>query len=131
MKIALTVWEEKISPVFDSSSTLMIVEIDSNQILNRHLEFFDPGHPLLLAEQLKKMGISLLICGAISEFPCKILEMGQLVIVPFIAGEIEEILSVMEEGLSIVPKFLMPGCRRNTCKKYQKKLNNKKEVYNE
>lgn len=131
MKIALTVWEEKISPVFDSSSTLMIVEIDSNQILNKHIEFFDPGQPFLLAKQLKKMGISLLICGAISEFPCKILEMDKLVIVPFIAGETEEILSVMEKGLSIVPRFLMPGCRQNLCKKYQKKSNSKNEVYNE
>ena len=45
MKIALTVWDQKISPVFDSSQKLLIADIGEDQIDNRRYEYFNVENP--------------------------------------------------------------------------------------
>ncbi|HUV51255.1 MAG TPA: hypothetical protein VMW78_09590 [Anaerolineae bacterium] len=63
MKIALTVWEDRISPVFDVANTLLLAEIANGEVLNRQFAPFNPVISSRLAEMLKQMGISVLICG--------------------------------------------------------------------
>ena len=128
MKIALTVWEKEISPVFDSSSTLLIVNLKDNQIKNRRLESFNPDQPMLLIEHLKNMHVSLLICGAISKFPFKLIEFSQVTIISFISGKVDDVLTAMKKDLSIVPRFLLPGCKNVYCGKTQYKSCRKKTL---
>jgi predicted Fe-Mo cluster-binding NifX family protein len=112
MKTALTVWGEWISPVFDSAQTLLVVEFENRSVVNRQLIPFDAEHPSVLAKMLKKQNVSVLICGAISEYPARVLENEALELIPFISGNANEVLNTLAKGKSIVPVFLMPGCRR-------------------
>ena len=41
MKVALTAWGDRISPVFDSAHTLLIAEIKNKQIISKHYESFE------------------------------------------------------------------------------------------
>ncbi len=112
MKTALTVWGKWISPVFDSAQTLLIVEIEGKTIVNKQLVPIDSENPAALAKMLKKQNVSLLICGAISEYPARVLENEALELIPFISGDADKVLDALVHGHSIEPVFLMPGCRR-------------------
>lgn len=111
MKIALTVWGRWISPVFDSAQTLLIVNIDNGRVSDSQQVPFDAECPQALVKLLNKLGVSRLICGAISEYPAKILESESLQLTPFITGCIDEIVHELSKGKSISRSYLMPGCR--------------------
>ena len=66
MKVALTAWEDRISPVFDSARTLLIAEIKNGEIVDRRFETFIPDMFSRLSGTLDDLGIDVLICGAIS-----------------------------------------------------------------
>ncbi len=43
MIIALTVWEDRISPVFDFAAMILLAEIENGDVLNRRFVPFNPG----------------------------------------------------------------------------------------
>jgi predicted Fe-Mo cluster-binding NifX family protein len=119
MKVALTVWDKRISPVFDSSQKLLIADIDRNKNIDRQYEYFNSEHLTQLIRQLEKYNVSVIICGAISEFPYKILETNSIKIIPFVSGEVDKILNAIVNGISILPIFRMPGCKGMGCQDQQ------------
>lgn len=133
MITALTIWGNRISPVFDSSHTLLVAQIENNKIANRHLEPFNPNLPSHLAVRLDAIGVEILICGAISQLPADIIEAMGIKLIPFITGNTDDVLENLVKDQPIVPGFLMPGCRfrnhKNYCEgKPQSRGNQKKGV---
>ncbi|MCU0599507.1 MAG: hypothetical protein MUE70_09665 [Desulfobacterales bacterium] len=116
MKIALTVWENRISPVFDAATMILLAEIQGGGISSRQFLPFNPSVSWRLGEMLKGMGVNVLICGAISKVPANILTVSGIKLIPFISGETEKILAAYAKGSPIIPAFSMPGvckqCRR-------------------
>ncbi len=112
MKIALTAWEDRISPVFDAARTLLIAHIENDRIVGRHYEPFNPGAVARLVDFLKALEIDVFICGAISQTPSIIIEAGGIRLISFIGGKIDDILESCTKDLRIVAKFSMPGCGR-------------------
>ncbi len=112
MKIALTVWEDRISPVFDAATTLLLAELEESGISEKHLAPLPPVSSLRLPETLQAMGVSILICGAISEGHANRLASNGIELIPFVSGKTEHILEVFAQGKPIVPAFSMPGCGR-------------------
>jgi predicted Fe-Mo cluster-binding NifX family protein len=110
MKTALTVWENRISPVFDSGHMLLIAEIENSEIINKQYEPFNPDTPSRFLNKLLDLDVKVLICGAISEVPATIIEAGGIKLFPFIAGYADEVLESYAKGKQNLPAFLMPGC---------------------
>lgn len=111
MKVAVTVWEDRISPVFDASRRLMIAEIKDARITHRSYMVFDPGLPANLVKTLVGLDVPVLICGAVSQVPANIIDAGGIQLVPFIAGEVDRVLATYARGSSLIPTFVMPGCK--------------------
>jgi len=113
MKVALTVWEDRISPVFDVARTLLIVELENGEIAGRDYVpmFAEPSS--LLAERLRELGVDVLICGAISQVPAIILETGGVRLLAFIGGNVEEVLTSYVKGEPIASIYSLPGCGRS------------------
>ena len=111
MKIAVTIWEDRISPVFDASRRLLIVDIENARIGDRSFLVFDPEQPSGLAETLAKLGVKVLICGAVSQLPATIINAADITLIPFITGEVDRVLEAFAKGDSLEPAFLMPGCQ--------------------
>jgi predicted Fe-Mo cluster-binding NifX family protein len=132
MKVALTVWEKRISPVFDSAAMLLIAEIENSEVTAKYTEPFNPEMPSQLAMSLNVQDVDTLICGAISEVPADMIEAEGIKLIPFISGDVYEILNFYAKGIPIVPEFLMPGCGRGQrkCKKRDTLSGRKKEVNN-
>ncbi len=116
MKAAVTVWNNRISPVFDVSQELMVAEVSDHKIIRVHYESLDPESSGRTAELLVKMGVEVLICGAISRTPASILEAAGIQLIPFVTGRAEKVITAFAKGRPIIPQFLMPGCgRRRRC----------------
>ena len=113
MRIAVTVWDERISPVFDASRHLLIGKIQDNRVTDRSLVVFDPDQPSSLTETLLALGVPVLIWGAISQVPATIITNGGITLIPFIAGRVDRVLEAYARGSSLVPGFVMPGCQGN------------------
>jgi predicted Fe-Mo cluster-binding NifX family protein len=110
MKMALTVWENRISPVFDAARMLLVVEIENTEIISRHYEPFHPELPTRLAVRLAEMNVAVLICGAISEMPANMLEAKGIKLIPFITGDAGKVIDAYAKDVPFMPSFLMPGC---------------------
>lgn len=110
MKVALTVWGDRISPVFDAARTILIAEIQDGEIVDRRNEAFLPEMSCRLAGMLNNLGIDVLICGAISQLPAGIIENSGIKLIPFVVGNVEKVLGSYVNGAQIVPAFSMPGC---------------------
>lgn len=110
MKVAVTVWEERISPVFDASRRLLIAEIEDRRITDRSYVIFDPGMPSNLAKILSELDVPVLICGAVSQVPATIMTNSGIRLISFITGEVDRVLEVYARGNSLAPTFVMPGC---------------------
>jgi predicted Fe-Mo cluster-binding NifX family protein len=131
MIIALTVWEDRISPVFDVAAMILLAEIENGNVLNRRLIPFNPGVLSQLAEMIKKMDVSVLICGAISEAPANILMANGVKLIPFISGKTEWIIDAFAKNKPIVRAFSMPGIgrqRRRGGRNYACEVQSQKEV---
>lgn len=116
--VALTVWEGRISPVFDAAHDLMLVNIDGGKIADRVVFFFDPDRLPSFLAFLAERNVECLICGAISEMPAQMIVDSGVRLIPFISGNLSQVLDSIAKGEPIDPVFLMPGCgcpRRNTC----------------
>lgn len=111
MKVAIPIHRSRVSPVFDWCKRVLIVDIHSGkeetrqEILVGDLDL--PGR----VGRLSELGTEVLICGGISHFLLPLLESKGIRVIPWVAGEIEDVISALaKDGLGHA-RFLMPGCR--------------------
>lgn len=114
MKIAITVWGNRISPVFDAASALLLVDLGDNAPLERDLRLFQPGREDSFIALLLENDVQLLICGAICAGAANRVENAGVEVVPFLTGEVESVIDgFIEKG--DFTAFTMPGCRNGRC----------------
>ena len=111
MKVALTFWENRISPVFDCARRLLIVDIVDRTALDKHFKNFHYDSPFSRAGELSNLGVKVLICGAVSDLFANAIETYGIKIIPFVTGAVDEVLDAYLMGTLSSSKFLMPGCR--------------------
>ena len=111
MKIALTVWGNRISPVFDSAQTLLIAKVKNNMIIKKSYKPIDLKCAYF-PDNLNKMNISVLICGAISEVPTNTIVFSGIKLIPFITGNASQVLDLYLSNKPVPPEYFMPGCKR-------------------
>lgn len=110
MKVALTVWENRISPVFDCAQVLLVVDIKERTAAGRRFEPFRYESPFSRAAKLSDLEIEVLICGAVSDSFANMIETYGIRIIPFVAGAVDEVLDAYLTGDISSSKFKMPGC---------------------
>jgi predicted Fe-Mo cluster-binding NifX family protein len=113
MKIAIPVWEDKVSPVLDTASRLLIVELEDQKEASRFETYLDEQDLSRRCVRIRRLGVDTLICGAISRGFSKILEASGIRIVPGISGHPEDVLDAYVNGNLFRSKFFMPGYQRN------------------
>jgi predicted Fe-Mo cluster-binding NifX family protein len=111
MKIAVPYWEGKVSPVLDTSSRLLVLEFEGEKEISRceiPLSGSDLGRR---CGSIRQSGVEVLICGAISRPFYRMLDAAQVDVVPWISGQVEEVISAYFAQTLNHDRFLMPGCR--------------------
>lgn len=113
--IAVTVWGQRVSPVFDAAGTMLIAEIEGGVLIGSTSLAFDPQRPLELLRVLRDRRVTCLICGAISEGPAALFEAADLELIPFVAGNVQRVLETVLGGDTLGGEFRMPGCGKHIC----------------
>jgi predicted Fe-Mo cluster-binding NifX family protein len=111
MKIAIPIWGNRMSPVFDASSQLRIVDIADNRERTRteiNLQNQDLSRRCI---HIRNLGVDILICGAITGYFARLLKATGIEVIPGISGNPEEVLSAYLNGTLSNGRFLMPGCK--------------------
>jgi predicted Fe-Mo cluster-binding NifX family protein len=110
MKLAITVWNQRIAPVFDSARNAIIVELRDGHVIGRHELDMDRIDPAGKAWLLRTEGVRELVCGAISyEVEAMVRDQG-IRVVPFIAGDVELVIQAWIERQLENDSYSMPGC---------------------
>ncbi len=111
MKIAFANWNDRIAPVFDTASQIRIVEVEAGRILSEFQANILEELPIQRALKLVELGVSTLVCGAISRpLHCILMAYG-IDVIPFVAGETATVVKAWLRGDLERETFAMPGCR--------------------
>lgn len=111
MRTALAIWNGRISPVFDVSRQILLLDIENGTIVAKSSQRLDEHDPVRRAARLSEMGVETLLCGAISKPLANLLTAYGIKIISFIAGNVEEVISAYLAGDLPNPTMVMPGCR--------------------
>jgi predicted Fe-Mo cluster-binding NifX family protein len=110
MKVAIPQWRGRVSPVFDVAGSLLLVDVNDGQELQREESALTASDPLKRAKQVSRLGTDVLICGAIS-WPLEVaLSSDGVQVIPFTCGTVEEVLAAFVNGQLTSHAFSMPGC---------------------
>lgn len=109
MKIAVSHWQGRISPVFDVAQELLLVELEAGRILNRKYVLLGSSNPFARTEQMVALGIRLLICGAVSKEHENVLCREGIQVVAFTCGRVEGVLDALICDRLDDRRFRMPG----------------------
>jgi predicted Fe-Mo cluster-binding NifX family protein len=126
MRIAIPLWQGRVSPVFDEANRILLVDILEKQEHHRQEETLTARNPSERAQLLPKLGIDLLIRGMISQTQQTALASVGIRFIPCICGAIKEVIAAFLDGRLENGALLMPGCRRrNRIRNCTARLNSK------
>ena len=109
MRIAIPTREGRISPVFDVSRELLVMEVKGSRVVKKWKETLKEN-PSMKGEQIARANIGVIVCGAISQPFAGMLAVRGVRIHPFVAGNIDEVVRAHLAGKLGQARFAMPGC---------------------
>jgi len=110
MKIAIPIYKDSISNVFDFAHRLLLVDIENGREADRSEVALESQLLPQRTGQLKDLGIDVLICGAISRTLANMVITSGIHVLPYVTGSIDDVLQAYLTGQLVKPEFSMPGC---------------------
>jgi predicted Fe-Mo cluster-binding NifX family protein len=110
MKVAIPICQDNVSTVFDFAEKLLLVELENVAEKSRNEVFLGEQSVPERAAKLRKLGVNVIICGAISKSLAYTLSGSGINILPFVTGSAEQILTAYKTGTLSLPQYAMPGC---------------------
>ena len=111
MRIGLPTWAGTVSPVFDVARRLLVVDCETGGEVRRSEAALGETHVLGRATRLARLGVEVLICGAISRPLEQALGSAGIDVIAHVCGDVDEVLRASLSGRLAGRAFLMPGCR--------------------
>jgi predicted Fe-Mo cluster-binding NifX family protein len=113
MRIAVSIWEDKVSPVFDTASKLMIIESENQQKSSRYEAYLLEEDLLPRCSFLRGLALDVLICGAVSRQLSGMLMSTGINVISGISGPADDVIEAYLQGNLLDSKYFMPGHRHN------------------
>jgi predicted Fe-Mo cluster-binding NifX family protein len=111
MKIAIAYHQHRISPVFDVATRMLLVEIEAGREVWRKNRMIFQSDALDRARYLYRLGVEILICGAISWRLENALSSLGIQVIACTCGPLEEVIrAFLNQKLFAEGTFKMPGC---------------------
>jgi predicted Fe-Mo cluster-binding NifX family protein len=114
MKTAFAYWDNRIAPVFDIARQIHVVETESGRIVAETEEVIANDLPARKVFRIVELGVSTLVCGAISRQLHVMIMASGIRVISFVAGDLREVIKAWLGGNLESVKFAMPGC----CRRY-------------
>jgi len=119
MKIAIPHWQGRVSPVFDVSDGLLLIDVKDGGEVRREGMVLVHSDPFARAKEVADLGTKALLCGAVSHVLERALVGAGVEVFGFICGDLEAVLEAFLRGQLDDDRFLMPGsCARRRRRKH-------------
>jgi predicted Fe-Mo cluster-binding NifX family protein len=109
MRIAISIWEDKISPVLDTASTLLIIENETQKENSRYEVRLLKQDISKKSRFIQSFNIDVLICGAVSRQFSDMLKASGIEVISGISGPARDVLEAYQQGMLLRSQFFMPG----------------------
>lgn len=110
MKVAIPVWDGRVSPVFDVAKAIRVFDLGSGK--NRPIEFetqtLNVARP---ATVLVDLGVDVLVCSAVSSMLETSLRAAGIEVISDICGSPDDIITALAVGDTALNGFRAPGSR--------------------
>lgn len=113
MRIAISIWEDKISPVLDTASKLLIIDNKTQKESSRFEANLLEQDMSQRCSFIRKLDLDVLICGAVSRQLSGRLKASGIKIISGISGPAEDVLEAYLQGDLLHSGFFMPGSKNN------------------
>jgi len=110
MKTAFATWNKRIAPVFDVARHVTIVETATGHITHQAEAALPNDLPQDKVARLAELGVGTLVCGAISQALQAMVAAHGIQVIPFVAGDVADVVQAWLAGRLTLPDFAMPGC---------------------
>jgi len=110
MRIAIPIYNDSVSNVFDFAHRLLLVEIENGKEVNRSEVALESQLLPQRASQLKGLEVDVLVCGAISQVLANMVTASGIQLLPYVTGRVNDVLRAYLAGQLVKPEFTMPGC---------------------
>lgn len=107
MKVAIPLFNSRVSPRFEFASALLLATTEDRQIRERRQIALDGYDLFQRSALLRELGVDLLICGGIQGFIARSLGSGNIEVISPVSGDVEEVLQRFLQG-TLSPQFC-PG----------------------
>jgi len=112
MIVAVPVWNDRVSPVFDTAELFLVVRWEGPEE-TKTLVTIPAELPLpQRVERLLQQRVEAVICGAIWRPLQRLLEAQDVAVYSGVCGTVEEVLGAFRAGQLDLERFRMPGCRQ-------------------
>ena len=98
--------------MLDTARQLMIAELDEGKDGSREIIDIPQLHPVLRAKFIGDLSIDRLICGAVSRQLELFLIQAGVRLIPWITGDVDDIILAYTQGQPLQEAFCLPGCCR-------------------
>lgn len=110
MKIAVPIYNDSVSNVFDFAHRLLLMDIENAKEFNRSEVALESQSLPQRAGNLKNLGVDVLICGAISQALVNMVTASGIQVLPYVTGRVNDVLEAYLTGQLAKPQLSMPGC---------------------
>ncbi len=97
-RIAIPVFENRISNRLDCSENILLYSVENNKIESHETVHLIRANPSLKLNMLLELGIDVLICNGITDFYSQKLKGYKIQVIPWISGEVQEVMSQYLNG---------------------------------
>ena len=113
VRIAIPIFRSRVSPVFDSCTRVLLVDIEHSKEIERSEIYLDQLSITERAAILQKLKVKTIICSGISDVLYHMLQSAKIHLTTGIAGEIDQIVAAYLSKKLNEPRFHMPGFKNS------------------
>ena len=116
--LAVAVWEDRVSTTLDFARRLLIVEIDEGrEVYRKEVPLVDEP-AAKKARRIRDLSIETVLCGAISQALADAVSQMGIEVIPYVSGQVDDVLAAYLCGRLEDPDYLQPGCRSGARKQW-------------
>lgn len=98
MKMAISLYENRVAPRFGYSQEFLVVEIKAKKELGREILTMDIEHPMQIAECFAREGIDLVLSGGMNQDFLREFRLRNIGVIWGLIGEAEDVLAAYLKG---------------------------------
>ena len=118
-RLAVTIWKQRISPIFDTTEKLLVVDIERDKPWREMQVQLDRYSALANIYRIFELEVNTLFCGAISGMYANMIQAQGIELISFLGGNARKVLQTYLHSAQGLSSFQMPGCKGQKRKRYR------------